>query len=218
MVKIRLRRPGKSIKGRTHQKIVVTEKSWARESKFIDQIGYYDPGRDLLKIDTDKYKEWIAKGAQPSETVASLFKNYGKPKKVKKGKSFRPGERQDYPKAAEASAKEQRPQGVPTEASGKAENQGQKPEETAAESKKEEAETTEAPKSAEAERQGSKEVEKAEEKPDQKKEAETKEKEEEASQKKEEEPKEQKDKEEPKEEKKATEGSPDRSVGEEESK
>lgn len=108
MVKIRLRRPGKSIKGRTHQKIVVTEKSWARESKFIDQIGYYDPGRDLLKIDTDKYKQWIEKGAQPSDTVASLFKNYGKPKKVKKGKSFRPGEKQDYPKSAESGAEEQK--------------------------------------------------------------------------------------------------------------
>ncbi len=86
MLKIRLRRPGKSIKGRTHQKIVVTEKKWARESKFIDQLGYYDPALDLLKIDTEKYKEWIGKGAQPSETVASLFRNYGKPKKVKKKK------------------------------------------------------------------------------------------------------------------------------------
>lgn len=108
MVKIRLRRPGKSIKGRTHQKIVVTEKSWARESKFIDQIGYYDPGRDLLKIDTDKYKQWIEKGAQPSETVASLFKNYGKPKKVKKEKTFRPGEKQDYSKPAESSTEEKK--------------------------------------------------------------------------------------------------------------
>lgn len=84
MLKIRLRRPGKSIKGRRHQKIVVTERAWARESKFVDEIGYYDPGRELLKIDTEKYKEWVSKGAQPSETVASLFKNYGKPKKVKK--------------------------------------------------------------------------------------------------------------------------------------
>ncbi len=83
MLKVRLRRPGKSIKGRRHQKIVVTESSWARESKFIDEIGYYDPSRELLKIDTDKYKEWIQKGAQPSETVASLFKNYGKPKRAR---------------------------------------------------------------------------------------------------------------------------------------
>ncbi len=82
MLKIRLRRPGKSIKGRRHQKIVVTEHSWARESKFIDEIGYYDPGRELLKIDTDKYQEWVKKGAQVSETVASLFKNYQERKKT----------------------------------------------------------------------------------------------------------------------------------------
>lgn len=82
MLKVRLRKPGKSIKGRRHQKIVVTEKSWARESKFIDELGYYDPGRELLKIDIDKYKKWVEKGAQPSETVASLFKNYHKRKRL----------------------------------------------------------------------------------------------------------------------------------------
>lgn len=86
MLKIRLRKPGKSIKGRTHQKIVVTEHSWARESKFIDELGYYDPARELLKIDVEKYKAWFERGARPSDTVASLFKNYGKSKKeVDKG-------------------------------------------------------------------------------------------------------------------------------------
>lgn len=94
MLRIRLRRPGKSIKGRRHQKIVVTEKSWARESKFVDEIGYYDPGRELLKIDTDKYKKWVDKGAQPSETMASLFKNYGKPKKKKVQKSAKQKEKE----------------------------------------------------------------------------------------------------------------------------
>ncbi len=151
MVKIRLRRPGKSIKGRTHQKIVVTERSWARESKFIDQIGYYDPSRDLLKIDTEKYKQWIEKGAQPSETVASLFKGYGKPKKEKKKKTFRPGEKQDHPKPAEEEAatteaekKEEAPkEPVTTEAPQEKEAPQESKEEKP---KKEEAATTEAPK------------------------------------------------------------------------
>lgn len=149
MVKIRLRRPGKSIKGRTHQKIVVTERSWARESKFIDQIGYYDPSRDLLKIDTEKYKQWIEKGAQPSETVASLFKGYGKPKKEKKKKTFRPGEKQDHPQPAEdeaatteAEKKEETPkEPVTTEAS---------QEKEASQESKEEAATTEVEKEEEA--------------------------------------------------------------------
>jgi small subunit ribosomal protein S16 len=112
MIRIRLRRPGKSIKGRTHQKIVVTEKSWARESKFIDQVGYYDPARDLLKIDTDKYKAWVEKGAQPSETVASLFKGYGKPKKEKvkvseKAKKEEEKGKNEIPEPAEKESKEE---------------------------------------------------------------------------------------------------------------
>lgn len=86
MLRIRLRRPGKSIKGRRHQKIVVTEKSRGRESRFVAEIGYYDPAKELLKIDVEKYSNWVKKGAEPSETVASLFKNYGKEKKPKKQK------------------------------------------------------------------------------------------------------------------------------------
>lgn len=78
MLKIRLRRPGKSIKGRYHYKIVVTEARSARESKFTAQLGHYDPSCKLLKIDIEKYESWIKKGAQPTETVASLFKRYKK--------------------------------------------------------------------------------------------------------------------------------------------
>lgn len=84
MLRIRLRRPGKPIKGRHHQKIVVTESASARESRFIEQIGYYDPGRELLQMDTSKYEEWVKKGARPSETVASLFKNFRKKENIKK--------------------------------------------------------------------------------------------------------------------------------------
>lgn len=78
MLKIRLRKPGKSIKRRYHYKIVVTESKFARDSKFVKQVGYYNPARKLLKIDVDKYQEWIKKGAQPTQTVASLFKRYKK--------------------------------------------------------------------------------------------------------------------------------------------
>lgn len=78
MLKIRLRKPGKSIKRRYHYKIVVTEARSARESKFVEQVGYYNPTRKLLKIDIDKYQGWIKKGAKPTETVASLFKRFKK--------------------------------------------------------------------------------------------------------------------------------------------
>jgi len=87
MLKIRLRRPGKSVKGRYHYKIVVTEAKSARESKFVVQLGYYDPSHKLLKFEISKYEAWIKKGAQPTETVATLFKRYKKKSLVTQSKS-----------------------------------------------------------------------------------------------------------------------------------
>ncbi len=82
MLKIRLRRPGKSIKRRHHYKIVVTEARSARESKFVVQLGHYDPLRKLLKFDITKYETWVKKGARPTETVASLFRRYKRKNKT----------------------------------------------------------------------------------------------------------------------------------------
>lgn len=78
MLSIRLRKPGKSIKRRYHFKIVVSEARKARESDFVEEVGFYDPARDLLKIDIEKYESWIKKGAHPTETVEKLFKRYKK--------------------------------------------------------------------------------------------------------------------------------------------
>ena len=76
MLKIRLRKPGKSIKGRRHFKIVVCEARCSRESKMVEEKGHYNPSQKHLKIDLSKYQEWIKKGAHPTETVASLAKKY----------------------------------------------------------------------------------------------------------------------------------------------
>ncbi len=78
MLKIRLQKPGKSVKRRYHWKIVVMESSRPRDSSFVEQIGHYDPSRKILKIDLEKYKVWLSKGAKPTETVASLAKRYKK--------------------------------------------------------------------------------------------------------------------------------------------
>lgn len=78
MLKIRLMKPGKSVKGRYHYKIVVIDIRKARDSKFVDEIGYYDPARKLLSFDVEKYGDWFKKGARPTETVASLLKRYKK--------------------------------------------------------------------------------------------------------------------------------------------
>ena len=82
MLRIRLRKPGKSVKGRRHFKIVVIEGSGARDTRFIEQIGYYNPTSKLLKFDIDKYQKWAKKGAKPTETVKALFKRYKKTKQA----------------------------------------------------------------------------------------------------------------------------------------
>ncbi len=87
MLKIRLRRPGRSVKRRYHYKIVVAEASSARESKFVTQVGHYDPSHELLKIDIEKYETWIKKGAKPTETVAALFKKYKRQNKKAEAKT-----------------------------------------------------------------------------------------------------------------------------------
>lgn len=76
MLKIRLMKPGKSIKRRYHFKIVVMEDRRARDSKFVDELGYYNPACKLLKVDIEKYEDWIKKGAQPTDKAQALYKRY----------------------------------------------------------------------------------------------------------------------------------------------
>jgi len=70
---IRMRKPGKSAKQRRHNKIVIIDKSAAREGKFLEEIGYYDPTSKMLKMDTARYDYWVEKGALPSDTVKGLY-------------------------------------------------------------------------------------------------------------------------------------------------
>ena len=76
-VKLRLKRMGK--KGAPFYRIVAIDSRKARDGQYIDQIGIYDPTVEpaLVKIDADKAKDWIAKGAQPTDTVRALLKKNG---------------------------------------------------------------------------------------------------------------------------------------------
>ena len=76
-VRIRLRREGR--KGVPMYRIVVADKEAPRDGRFIETIGSYRPKktRDPLTVNVEKAREWIAKGATPSETVASLLKKAG---------------------------------------------------------------------------------------------------------------------------------------------
>jgi small subunit ribosomal protein S16 len=73
-VKIRLLRAG--AKHRPFYRVVVTDSRSPRDGRFIEMLGYYDPlpETELLKIDEEKAKHWIERGAVPSTTVKSLLK------------------------------------------------------------------------------------------------------------------------------------------------
>ena len=76
-VKIRLRRMG--AKKAPFYRVVVADSRYPRDGRFIEEIGTYNPMTNPaeVKIDADKAKAWIAKGAQPTETVRSLLKKSG---------------------------------------------------------------------------------------------------------------------------------------------
>jgi small subunit ribosomal protein S16 len=61
-------------------RIVVADGRSPRDGKFIEEIGTYQPlkGGDNVKMDLDRVKYWLSKGAQPSDTVASFIKKVGK--------------------------------------------------------------------------------------------------------------------------------------------
>lgn len=77
MVKIRLRRMG--AKKAPFYRIVVADSRYPRDGRFIEELGYYNPMEEpsVVKVDPEKAKEWMAKGAQPTDTVKSLFKKHG---------------------------------------------------------------------------------------------------------------------------------------------
>jgi len=60
-------------------RVVVADTRSPRDGRFIEEIGYYNPmlSPAEVKIDGDKAKEWIRKGAQPTDTVRILLKKTG---------------------------------------------------------------------------------------------------------------------------------------------
>ncbi len=77
MVKIRLKRAGE--KKNPFYRVVVADERAPRDGRFIAEIGTYDPTKDpaAFNVDADAAKKWISNGAQPTQTVANLFKKAG---------------------------------------------------------------------------------------------------------------------------------------------
>ena len=74
MVKIRLRRMG--AKKSPFYRVVVADERYPRDGRFIEEIGSYNPMTTPaeIKIDAERAAAWIAKGAQPTDTVKALLK------------------------------------------------------------------------------------------------------------------------------------------------
>jgi small subunit ribosomal protein S16 len=73
MVVIRMRRAGS--KKRPFFRVVVTDSRAARDSSFVEILGYYNPRTKpaIVKIDRERVDFWIKQGAQPSDSVRTLM-------------------------------------------------------------------------------------------------------------------------------------------------
>ena len=76
-VKIRLRRMG--TKQTPFYRLVVADERAARDGRFLESLGTYDPRKNPvgLKIDGDKALRWLERGAQPTDTVRTLLRTAG---------------------------------------------------------------------------------------------------------------------------------------------
>lgn len=76
-VKIRLKRMGQ--KKAPFYRVIVADARAPRDGRFIAEIGTYDPTQEpsAFSVDEEAAKKWLANGAQPTETIARLFKKAG---------------------------------------------------------------------------------------------------------------------------------------------
>jgi small subunit ribosomal protein S16 len=73
MLAIRLRRTGS--KKRPFFRVVVADSSTAREGRFVEVVGHYNPRTtpETLEVDRERLDHWLKTGAQPSDTVRTLL-------------------------------------------------------------------------------------------------------------------------------------------------
>jgi len=85
-VKIRLTRIGRHKD--PFYRIVAADSRFARDGRYIEQIGYFDPANGLEKAEINKELavKWLKLGATPSDTIKAMFKVHGISAKEVKGK------------------------------------------------------------------------------------------------------------------------------------
>ena len=76
-VRMRLKRTGK--RKQPSFRVVVADQRSPRDGRFVEEIGIYNPLTDPseIRIDEEKALAWLAKGAQPSDSVVALLKRTG---------------------------------------------------------------------------------------------------------------------------------------------
>jgi small subunit ribosomal protein S16 len=79
MVRIRLCRTGR--KNLSRWRVGVFDKRTRRDGKAIEYLGFYEPHNEeeneKIKVDQERVQHWLARGAQPTDTVASLLRKVG---------------------------------------------------------------------------------------------------------------------------------------------
>ncbi|MDD5115811.1 MAG: 30S ribosomal protein S16 [Candidatus Omnitrophica bacterium] len=73
-VRIRLRRIGKNPKGKPHFRVTAFDEHKGRDSRAIEELGYYKPATGEAVLKKEKICAWVKNGAQLSETVKNLLK------------------------------------------------------------------------------------------------------------------------------------------------
>jgi len=79
MLAIRLSRTGS--KKRAHYRIVVADSHEARDSRFVEILGHYDPRAvpAVVRVDRERIEHWIKAGARPSDTIRTLLASHVTP-------------------------------------------------------------------------------------------------------------------------------------------
>ena len=77
MLKIRLARVGK--KKQPSYRVVIAESRFPRDGRYLEIVGIYNPRTDptTFEVDADKVRDWLSKGAQPTERVQKLLTKSG---------------------------------------------------------------------------------------------------------------------------------------------
>ncbi|MGE5357468.1 MAG: 30S ribosomal protein S16 [Bacteroidales bacterium] len=82
MLAIRLSRTGS--KKRAHYRVVVVDSTAARDSRFVEILGHYNPRAvpAVVRVDRERIEHWLKAGARPSDTVRTLIARHLTPEPV----------------------------------------------------------------------------------------------------------------------------------------